>query len=119
MFRSIKRARGLLPNALRNQIAAMAPDSTVRLSILRDNREQQLNAQLGEFRAETAANGNGNSSTAPKNMGKLGITVEPLTPEAKSRLEVGATTRGVVVGEVDPVGPAARAGIERLMLSSK
>lgn len=103
------------PNALRNQIAAMAPDSTVRLSILRDNREQQLNAQLGEFRAETAANGesNGNGSTAPKNMGKLGITVEPLTPEAKSRLEVGATTRGVVVGEVDPVGPAARAGIER------
>ena len=41
------------------------------------------------------------------------LTVEPLTPEAKSRLDLPASTRGVLVGEVDPVGPAARAGIER------
>jgi serine protease Do len=103
------------PNALRNQIASLAPDTNVRISIMRDNREQQLNARLGEFREETPANrdssANGNASS--RDMGKLGIAVEPLTADARARLDLAASAAGVLVGEVDPVGPAARAGIER------
>jgi Do/DeqQ family serine protease len=37
------------PNVFRNQVASTAPGTTVTLSILRDGREQQLQATLGEF----------------------------------------------------------------------
>jgi Do/DeqQ family serine protease len=37
------------PNVFRNQVASTAPGAPVTLSILRDGREQQLQATLGEF----------------------------------------------------------------------
>jgi len=44
--------------------------------------------------------------------GSLGIRVTPLTPELASRLEVPASTDGLVVDQVDPNGVAAAAGIQ-------
>jgi serine protease Do len=85
----------------------------VRLTILRDNREQQLSAQLGEFRPEAETSNGGSGDSSSNNTGKLGVRIEPLTPEAKSQLGLPATTQGVLVREVDPVGPAAHAGLER------
>lgn len=102
------------PNAFRNQVAATAPGTAVRLTILRDNREQQMSATLGEFRLETAESGDGRSGEGAKtSTEKLGISIEPLTPDVRARLGLPAATQGVLVGEVDPVGPAARAGLER------
>ena len=103
------------PNAFRNQIAGTAPGAEVRLTIVRDNREQQISARLGEFRPETAESGDGGTgdSATKSNTGKLGISVEPLTSEVRSQLGLPSTTQGVLVGEVDPIGPAAHAGIER------
>lgn len=102
------------PNAFRNRIAATAPGTEVRLTILRDNREQQLSARLGEFRPEgETSNGGNGDSTGNYNTGKLGVSIEPLTPEAKSQLGLPATTQGVLVREVDPIGPAAHAGVQR------
>ena len=43
------------PNALRNRVATTAPNSQVRLSIIRDGKAQQLNAKLGELTAESVA----------------------------------------------------------------
>ena len=101
------------PNEFRNRIAATAPGTEVRLAILRDNREQQLSAQLGEFRPETETSNGASSDSTSNNTGKLGVGIEPLTPEAKSQLGLSATTQGVLVREVDPIGPAAQAGLER------
>lgn len=42
------------PNVFRNQIASRAPGSEVTLTILRDGREQRLNATLGEFTQTSA-----------------------------------------------------------------
>src|ERR1051325_11277921 len=41
------------PNSFRNQIAATTPGTEVKLTVLRDSREQTLSAKLGELRAET------------------------------------------------------------------
>ncbi len=43
----------------------------------------------------------------------MGVTVEPLTPEIASELNLRPGTQGVVVDSVDPAGPAAAAGIQR------
>ncbi len=101
-------------NAFRNHVASMAPGTEVTLTILRDNREQKFKVSLGELTAENAKTGE-QSETGPNasGAGKLGVTVEPLTPEIASELNLRPGTQGVVVDSVDPAGPAAAAGIQR------
>jgi serine protease Do len=103
------------PNTFRNQVANTAPGAQVQLTIIRDKREQQVSATLGEFRAEAADGEDSQSSGGSEkgNTGKLGITVQPVTPDAASQLGLPAGTLGLLVGEVDPSGPAADAGIQR------
>ena len=102
------------PNTFRNRVASTAPGSEVTLTILRDGREQQLRAALGEFTPEGAQVGGNRDSQGQREggAGKLGLAVEPLTPEMAERLRLPAGTQGLLVGEVDPSGPAATAGIQ-------
>lgn len=101
-------------NAFRNRVASNPPGSQVTLTVLRDNREQKIQATLGEFTPETAQSeqqsGNGRTGQGE---GKLGLSVEPLTPDIASELNLKAGTQGVVVDSVDPTGPAAVANIQR------
>lgn len=101
-------------NAFRNKVASNPPGSQVTLTILRDNREQKIQATLGEFSEETArAEQQSGDNRNGQGEGKLGLSVEPLTPEIASELKLKAGTQGVVVNAVDPTGPAAVAGIQR------
>ncbi|MDX6577475.1 MAG: serine protease Do [Blastocatellia bacterium] len=101
-------------NAFRNRIATMAPGSEVTLTVLRDNKEQKIRATLAEFSPETAKAGEENNS-APKELGggKLGVSVEPLTPELAQQLGLRPGSQGVVVDAVDSTGAAVAAGIQR------
>jgi serine protease Do len=103
------------PNVFRNTIASARPGSTVTLSVLRNGQEQQIKAALGEFKAE-ASEEDANAPSAGKDdktqTGKLGLGVQPLTPEIARQLELPAGTQGLIVGSVDQSGPAADAGIE-------
>ena len=98
-------------NALRNQVASTPPGTEVTLTVSRDNCEQQVRAMLGELPADkTGASvdgGGGQSST-----GRLGVGVEPLTPDVAARLNLPGDAQGLVVTDVDPIGPAADAGIQ-------
>jgi Do/DeqQ family serine protease len=102
-------------NAFRNRIASNGPGSTITLTVLRDNREQKINATLDEFTEQTArAENQGESGPNSRaGGGKLGISVAPLTPEIAQELQLKAGTTGVVVESVDPAGPAIEAGIQR------
>jgi Do/DeqQ family serine protease len=106
-------------NGLRNRIASTAPGTEVTLTVVRDGREQQMRATLGEF-TQTAARGgeqgdsdSGGTNGAGEATGKLGIRAQPLTPELTSELGLQSGAQGVLVAEVDPNGPAADAGIQR------
>jgi serine protease Do len=92
----------------------MAPGSEVTLTVLRDNKEQKIRATLAEFSPETAKAGEENNS-APKELGggKLGVSVEPLTPELAQQLGLRPGSQGVVVDAVDSTGAAVAAGIQR------
>jgi serine protease Do len=100
-------------NELRNRIAGTQPDTEVTLTVLRDGREQQLRARLGEYQppAGEAAEGGRGGGQGGGPTGRLGVTVRPLTPEIAQQLNLRAGTEGLVVGEVDPAGPAADADI--------
>ena len=104
------------PNVFRNQVASTAPGTEVTLTIQRQGREQQIRAALGEFsEAKDGTDDEGNSGGEQQNSdtGKLGISVEPLTPEIAQQLNLRTGTQGLVVSEVDPNGPAADAGLQR------
>jgi S1-C subfamily serine protease len=101
-------------NQLRNRVAGTMPGTEVALSVLRDNREQQLKATLGELSVVAANDGRGEgdgNGAAPTAGGKLGVRVEPVTPEVAAQLELRSGTQGLVVREVNAEGPAAEAGV--------
>jgi len=80
------------------------------LSIWRNGAQQQVRVRLGELTPEAAAAW---EPGAPGGAGgRLGITVEPLTADLAARLGLRRGTQGMVVTEVDPAGPAGRAGIQ-------
>ena len=101
-------------NAFRNHIASTAPGSQVTLTVMRDSREQKIQATLGEVKQETAESERGRESApGATGQGKLGLSVVPLTPEIASELNIRAGTTGVVVDSVEPAGPGAAAGLAR------
>ena len=95
----------------RSTIASLRTESAaVTLTISRDNREQQVRVSLGELPAERMI-ASSEGSSGGSDTGKLGIRVEPLTPALADRLNLRGGAQGLVVTDVDPVGPAADAGI--------
>ena len=102
-------------NTLRNEIANQKPGSDVTLTIFRDGRQMDVHARLTELTADNAkpesdTDNSGGSTATPGS--KLGLSVTPMTPDLAAQLKVPRNTKGLVVEDVDPTGPAASAGIE-------
>jgi serine protease Do len=103
-------------NILRNKVAGTLPGSEIKIKIRRDGAEQELTATLDEFNVEGAKNEVGEEEKkAPDNSGqsgKLGLTLQPITPEIAQQLKLESND-GLVVMNVDPSGAAAEKGIQR------
>ncbi|MBK9162333.1 MAG: PDZ domain-containing protein [Acidobacteria bacterium] len=105
-------------NVLRNKVAGTLPGTEIKLTILRDGTSQDLTATLDEFDTETSSVAlmQNNENNAPERSapgGKLGLTLQPITPQIAKQFGSGTETEGLVVLEVDPNGVAADAGISR------
>jgi Do/DeqQ family serine protease len=100
-------------NALRNRIAATKPGSTVALGIIRDGRNQTLNATLSEREAaQNRSSAAEERSSGKREYGAFGMTVEPLTPDLARELGLPNRKEGVVVRSVNPDGAAADARLQ-------
>ena len=104
-------------NVLRNKVAGTLPGAEIKLTVLRDGSELVLTAVLDEYQVEGAANnnpsdGNGEGPRAEPQSGKLGLSLQPVTPQVARQLGV-EESQGLIVTEVDQAGPAAEAGIAR------
>ena len=93
-------------NELRNDVAQMLPGSRVKLTLIRDGKEQTANVTLAELETRDATARGGR----PADSSGFGMTVEPLTADRARQLGIAAS-RGLVVTDVDPSGRAADAGI--------
>ena len=103
-------------NTLRNKVAGTTPGTEITLTVIRDGSEQQIKAMLDEFEVEGAKTnsqtpGNKNQQTPEQQSGKLGFSLQPMTPELAFRLGVPESSKGLVVSQVDPSGAAAAKGI--------
>jgi len=100
-------------NVLRNEIAATPPGTEITLTILRDGTQQDVRVKVGELTAEAARARGQQGGGGDSGASKLGISVEPLTPDLARQLGLRPGTQGVVVSDLDPSGPAAQAGIQQ------
>ena len=102
---------------LRNKVAGTMPGTEIKLTIFRDGSSQDVTATLTEFEFDDQAKpGDGGQDDQqpqqPGGDGKLGLTLQPLTPQTAKQLGLDAT-EGLVVTDVDESGSAADAGIAR------
>jgi Do/DeqQ family serine protease len=95
---------------LRNDVAAMAPGTTVAVEVLRNGRTESMNATVGELAPAKGARES--RSGGPSEGGKYGMSVQPLTPDLAEQAGVPRSTQGVLVAGVDPDGIAADSGIQ-------
>ena len=103
------------PNILRNKIAGTLPGTEVKIKIKREESEMELTATLGELESAKSENPQkpDEPETPENNGGKLGLTLQPVTPQIARQLEIPEDTKGLVVSQADPGGAAAQEGIQR------
>jgi serine protease Do len=94
------------PGRLQSLVAQHQPGDRVALTVYRDGGPQQITVKLGEvpFHSEPTA-----TSHKGADAGRLGLALaEPGSDAARA---MGVNAQGALVVRVDPMGPAARAGI--------
>ena len=89
--------------SFRNEISLMTPNTTLQLKINRKGSILVLPVVL-ETSSDTVAPTGGVVQ-------KLGVEVEPLTPELRTQLGLAKGEEGIVVTKVKPGSPAAQAGL--------
>ena len=90
---------------LARRIAAMAPGSSVKLTILRKSETKTVTLTLGQLPDQRQANAS-IEGTRDGSTPRLGLTLVPASDVG------GAGDQGVAVTAVDPEGPAAEHGIK-------
>lgn len=97
-------------NLLRMTISMMQPGTDVKLKVLRNGREHDINVKLAEMPTETAMAGpdSDDSTNALE-----GVQVGNLSPEIAGQLGLPSATKGVVVTDVDPSSKAADSGLRK------
>jgi len=98
-------------NELRNTIAMLQPGETVTLKVSRNGTTRDINVKLGELPSskEEAQNERGGASKDALE----GVSVENLDAETAKELGLPASTKGVVVTEIDPSSPKADSGLRK------
>jgi serine protease Do len=93
---------------LARTVGTMAPNSSVKLDVLRNGQSKQVDVTLGTMPGEQqqANAGTNDSGQSTRGVPHLGLSVAPASDVS------GAGGQGVVITGVDPNGPAAEQGFK-------
>lgn len=102
------------PNDLINSVSQARPGAVARLKVLRDGKNTNLNLKLGERPGPQQLTSAKSSDDHPgtDRASSLGVAVQNITPQIAQQLRTDLTA-GVVVSQVKPDSPAAKAGLNR------
>ena len=95
------------PRELAVNVAAVAPGEQAKLTVFRNGDTKDLQATVASLPAA------GESASAPDQQRGIGLALAPLTPDARSELNLPEQTRGVVIAQVRPGSPAEQAGLQQ------
>jgi serine protease Do len=99
-------------NELRNTIAMLQPGETVTLKISRNGNTRDINVKLGELPSSTKEEAQNEHGGASKDALE-GVSVENLDAETAKELGLPASTKGVVVTDIDPSSAKADSGLRK------
>jgi len=91
---------------LARTIGMMAPDSSVKLDIVRNGEPRSITVTLAQMPNEQRASAEEDNAWPTSGVPRLGLQVAPATEVS------GAGEKGVVVTAVEPDGPAANQGLQ-------
>ena len=94
---------------LRLSVAQLQPGSKITLKILRDGKEKEVTATLGELTDRVAAGG---PAAGGEKSPLRGVTLEDIDPRSRRELNLPTELKGALVTAVEPDSPAA-AGLFR------
>ena len=95
---------------LRNLIAATAPGSSVRITLIRNGKEKTFSATIDKMSADTPVIAEP-SGKVKDQLTRLGLGVQALTPELAKQYELQGE-RGVLIFSVEPGSPASMASLQ-------
>ena len=100
------------PRELRLKIGGLPPGTKVGLKFLRDGKERDATAELGELpQKESAIPSNGGAEGAPALF--EGVELTDLDAESRNALSAPPALQGALITEIDPDSAAFRAGLRQ------
>lgn len=93
-------------------IAASRIGGQAQIGLIRDGRTMDIAVEIGRREPKTASlMQQGGKSERTAALGRLGVTVAPVTDEVRSSLGLSDSVQGAVVTSLKPDGAAAKAGL--------
>ncbi len=98
-------------------VAETAIGAGVPIVLLRDGKQITVTAKVGELPDDQQVASKDNpvkspDANKPTPIAGLGLSLAPITPDAKDKYQLGTSQKGVVVTDVAPGGPAAQRGLK-------
>jgi serine protease Do len=100
------------PKEVTELVADLPVGKAVPVKFVRDGRVQTTTVTLAERPARLGEPAREENDDEGENPGKLGITIQNVTPEVARQLKLKITS-GVLITDVQPDGPAAEAGLNQ------
>lgn len=101
---------------LTRMISAMKPGTSAKLGVWRDGKDMTVTAKVGDQKEESAiikAKADGKPAEAAKpEPTSYGVSLAPLSPEARKQLGLDGTVTGALVAAVEPGSPADDQGLK-------
>ncbi len=98
-------------------VAETDVDKTVNVLVWRNGHKKSIKVRIGEMKDSDTKVASNNGSTrkqttrTEQSLSSIGMTLSAITPVIRDRFGFDDTVKGVVVTDVDGVGPAAEKGI--------
>ncbi|MCC8427750.1 DegQ family serine endoprotease [Reyranella aquatilis] len=98
---------------LTRTISAVKPGTSVKLGVWRDGKEMSLTAKVGGQKDDAIVKASADGKPAAKaEPMAYGVSLAPLSPEARKQLGLDGDVKGVVVATVEPGSPADDQGLK-------
>ncbi len=91
---------------LRNLVASTMPNTEVTLTILRDGEQKEIKVKLGALKQEEVS-----QTTKEKLKDLLNFNVVGINSRTAKKYDIPSDAKGVIVVDLQPYSPAARAGL--------
>ena len=96
---------------LTRTIASAQPGSTVKIALLRDGKEMTVQAKLGDSTPAKQVKAESSKSAEPKEPSSFGVSLAPISPEARQELGLKGDVKGALIAGVEPGSPADDQGL--------